>query len=121
MIKQQVTQYTILVQVCSQPDMLINRIFLLSEATPPVSTYAEYNVQAPTVAVSESEGVAPPPLGPHTQPMPAVQYSPVVHHWFYCKIVSDKPIWHPFSHKDSMYLEEAFLNGKSFDNTDLLL
>lgn len=44
---------------------------------------------------------------------PTMQYSPVVQHWFYCKVMSGQSTWFPFSHKDSMYLEEAFLNGKS--------
>lgn len=48
---------------------------------------------------------------------PALQYSPVVHHWFYCKNVNDQPTWLPFSYRDSMALEDSFLNGKSMYNS----
>ncbi|KAF6025073.1 hypothetical protein EB796_016617 [Bugula neritina] len=42
-----------------------------------------------------------------------VHYSPVVHHWFYCKKTDGKPdSWKSFSYKDSMTLEESFLNGE---------
>lgn len=39
-------------------------------------------------------------------------YSPVVHHWYYCKKGANQPIWLPFSHLDSMTLEDSFLNGE---------
>ncbi|XP_067928584.1 phospholipase DDHD2-like [Watersipora subatra] len=40
-------------------------------------------------------------------------YSPVVHHWYYCKNVAGQPTWISFSHLDSMTLEESFLDGES--------
>ena len=79
---------------------------------PPTSQFESHSASPPTSATVNQ---IPDALAPLTQPLPAagpaLQYSPVVQHWFYCKIVSGQPTWYPFSHKDSMSLEESFLNG----------
>ena len=52
--------------------------------------------------------------GPTYAQNPSLQYSPVVHHWFFCKEVADQSSWLPFSYRDSMALEESFLNGVQY-------
>ena len=41
----------------------------------------------------------------------ATAFQPVVHHWFYQKIIENKEVWIPFSMYDSYNLEQAFLTS----------
>ena len=43
---------------------------------------------------------------------PMNYYSPVTHHWFYCRNVELRQIWQPMSISDSTRLEDAYQSGE---------
>ena len=43
---------------------------------------------------------------------PMNYYSPVTHHWFYCRNVELRQIWQPMSISDSTRLENAYQSGE---------
>lgn len=45
---------------------------------------------------------------------PVGAFTPVMHHWFYCKNIELRQIWQPFSIADSIKLEDA-LRGGTFE------
>jgi hypothetical protein len=109
----------------------------LQYAQPPPGTYAPSDNQPPMMVptslpptstpFSEAQMPPPPPTTgfnpspPISQPYqsgqvppggaPVIPYIPVQHHWFYCREISERKIWEPFSWDDSFRLEEAFRNG----------
>ncbi|ELU13719.1 hypothetical protein CAPTEDRAFT_169179 [Capitella teleta] len=59
-----------------------------------------------------------PPVSQPYQPQPQsaapiMPYIPVQHHWFFCREISERKMWEPFSWDDSFRLEEAFRDGES--------
>ena len=72
-------------------------------AAPPSAGYVPPAMAPPPTA---AEQLAGPTAAGGVAPTQA--YVPVSHHWFYCKQVENKKLWHPFTWVDSMGLEEAF-------------
>uniref|UniRef100_UPI00398F6F81 SEC23-interacting protein isoform X2 n=1 Tax=Pristiophorus japonicus TaxID=55135 RepID=UPI00398F6F81 len=79
---------------------------------------ANHPYQMPPVSPPQApvgQAMSPPPAAKHVstalQPLldlPYNLYESVRTHWFYCKLVEDKPIWMPFSFLDTANLEEVY-------------
>ena len=80
---------------------------------------------APPPAFPGGPPVGPPPTSiyPTSPPGSTMHgaFTPVMHHWFYCKNIELRQIWLPFSITDSIKMEDVFRAGNVVSYRDFII